>query len=103
VIIDWANQLDAMVLPFNYDVANKFILCRNFSSFTMQKEPSQMKVVRQDQRNGDLVRRTKSLGLHGEVQNTEQKLRGISGETEAVHRAGFDGVSNTKVAIGTFT
>ena len=45
MIIDWANQLDAMVLPFNYDVANKFILCRNFSSFTMQKEPSQMKVL----------------------------------------------------------
>jgi hypothetical protein len=52
-----------------------------------------------DQRNGDLVRRTESLGLHGEVQNAEQKLRGISGETEAVHRAGLDGVSNTKVAI----
>jgi hypothetical protein len=44
-IIDWANQLDTMVLPFNYDVANKFILCRNFSSFTMQKEPSQMKLL----------------------------------------------------------
>lgn len=45
VIIDWANQLDAMVLPFNYDVANKFILCRNFSSFTMQKDRGQIKLL----------------------------------------------------------
>jgi hypothetical protein len=45
VIIDWANQLDAMVLPFNYDVANRFILCRNFASFTMQKDPGQIKVL----------------------------------------------------------
>jgi hypothetical protein len=45
VIIDWANQIDAMVLPFNYNVANKFVLCRNFSSFTMQKDPGQIKVL----------------------------------------------------------
>jgi hypothetical protein len=44
-IIDWANQLDSMVLAFNYNVANKFILCKNLSSFTMQREPSQIKLL----------------------------------------------------------
>ena len=44
-IIDWANQIDAMVLAFNYKVANLFMLCRNFSSFTMQREPGQIKVL----------------------------------------------------------
>jgi hypothetical protein len=45
VVIDWANETDAMVLAFNYKVANLFMLCRNFSSFTMQKEPGQVKLL----------------------------------------------------------
>jgi hypothetical protein len=45
LIIDWANQLNAVMSAFLYGVGNQFILCQNLGSFTIRAEPTQTKIL----------------------------------------------------------
>jgi hypothetical protein len=45
LVIDWANQLDAVMSAFIYGVANQYILCRNLEYFTVRTPPTQTKLL----------------------------------------------------------
>jgi hypothetical protein len=45
LIIDWANQFDAVMSAFINGVANQYILCQNLASFTIRAKPTQTKIL----------------------------------------------------------
>jgi hypothetical protein len=45
LIIDWANQLDAVMAAFMYAVTNQYMLCHNLAAFTIRTAPTPTKLL----------------------------------------------------------